>query len=410
MRRNLTAAALLALVATFNAHAMSYVMPPDEALVDEADGVIVAEVLAEAASPLSDQAIHLVRTVRSLAGARVAPYERVMVPAAGARDGIGSWTPGGVRLEPGQQVLIVFERRHDGALLPLHLNLGVFYRLGEADGAWYVRDLDTAGDVGKRNAREHQPRDAARFEAWIAARGRGARRAPDYFIERALPSPRPKFNLSTGANGAPVRWASFDSDTPVVWTAVAAGQNGLVADEFAMLQQALAAWSNDSNSRILLNYGGTVAGIDTHCDNGTSDGNVVLWNDPLDTIGGAFSCVSGGTLATAGPCFFAGTPNIAFEARLTVQNGAECFFDTAAGANGAEVMTHEIGHTLGFDHSCEEGECVVGTSFDQATMRWEAHGDGRGAVLAIDDRAAAFSLYPAPGGANPDTLFANGFE
>ncbi len=410
MRTHLSTAMLLAFACSGGASAMSYVMPTDETLVDSAHGAIVADVVGTAPSPLPDHVVYLVRTARVLSRGRAAPIERVMLPASGVVGDVGSWAYDAASLDSGLRILIVFERRLDGALLPLHLNLGVFYRTGYGADARYVRALDAGGDVGRRNAAYHAPRDAARFETWISARARGARRAPDYLIEHALPQPLPKFNLSTGGNGLPIRWNAFDAGTTVQWTALTGGQTGMVQDEFLMLQQSLAAWTNDTGSRILLGYAGTVGAIDTHCDNGTSDGNVVLWNDPLNTIGGSFACPGGGTLATAGPCFFAGSPfNIAFEGRLTVQDGAGCFFDTAGGANGAETLTHEIGHTLGFAHSCESGGCVNGTLADQATMRWIVHGDGRGAVLGADDVAAADALYRGAAGSS-DPIFANGFE
>ncbi|HET9484938.1 MAG TPA: hypothetical protein VFO79_13345 [Xanthomonadales bacterium] len=416
-------AGLIALLAfACDASAMSYVMTRDEALVDGAHGIIVADVVQVERATLAYQTetVYVLAVDRMLSPRRSLAYERLALPGS-PPDALAQYLPHGVpKLAVGDRVLVPFERRLDGTIVPRQLALGLFFEQVVDGRSVYVRALDQVGDVGKgRNAAYHAPRDAGRFEQWITRRSRGAKAAVDY-LEPDLGDVAAKFNLSRDNNSNFLRWYEFDADIVVSWTAVAGGQNGMVTDEFLQLQQALAAWTNDGGSKILLSYGGTVGGTDTFCDNGSSDGNVVLWNDPLGTIGGTFSCGSGGTLAVAGPCFF--TPPMTyngmpfddiFEARLTVQDGAGCFFDGNSGANGAETLTHEIGHTLGFAHSCGDGSsgaCVGGSLADEAVMRASAHGDGRGAALGLDDRSAAAFSYLAPGGAPPDAIFANGFE
>ncbi|HEX7182374.1 MAG TPA: matrixin family metalloprotease, partial [Thermoanaerobaculia bacterium] len=51
-----------------------------------------------------------------------------------------------------------------------------------------------------------------------------------------------------------------------------------------------------------------------------------------------------------------------------------------------ELFAHELGHTLGIDHS----------EVDEALMRPYIHNDGRGASLRADDRAALAALYTPP--------------
>lgn len=386
------------------AHATTYVMPTDATLADSAHGVLIGDVLGVEPGASAAETVWRIATVRVLSRGTAAPVERVLLPGGASPDGRVAWMPGVAWLAPGSRVLIFYERRLDGTMLPLHLNLGLFYRSGLGGDATYVRALDGSGDVGKRNAEYHAPRSAERFEAWIAARSRGAKRAPDYLVPNALPQPLPKFVLLTAGNGRPVRWNEFDTDTPVTWHALSGGQVGMIRDPYVLLQQAFAAWNDDPASRILLSYGGFAGGIDTFCDDAVSDGNVVLWNDPLGTIGGTFTCGGGGTIATAGPCATGGDPfNPIVEARLTVQDGAGCYLDRDGGLSGAEALTHELGHTLGFAHSCENGGCPFGSDLDDATLRWLLHDDGRGAVLRADDRAAAFAVYP-------NVLFRDGFE
>jgi len=71
--------------------------------------------------------------------------------------------------------------------------------------------------------------------------------------------------------------------------------------------------------------------------------------------------------------------------KVTFNDGfGDCPFCTAC--NLAEIATHELGHTVGINHS----------QFPIATMAMKAHFDGRCAGLTSDDEAALQFVYPFP--------------
>jgi hypothetical protein len=67
--------------------------------------------------------------------------------------------------------------------------------------------------------------------------------------------------------------------------------------------------------------------------------------------------------------------------------------------NVREIVTHEMGHTLGLGHSWQPGDPGVPTAEQQdATMYFAAHFDGRCASLRTDDINGIIFLYPASSG------------
>jgi hypothetical protein len=91
------------------------------------------------------------------------------------------------------------------------------------------------------------------------------------------------------------------------------------------------------------------------------------------------------------------------EGDVTINDGfAGCTFWTAT--NLAEVLTHELGHTIGLAHS-SENPSETNPVLKDATMYYLAHFDRRGTAIRSDDIAGVRALYPAaPPPANQDAV------
>jgi len=129
--------------------------------------------------------------------------------------------------------------------------------------------------------------------------------------------------------------------------------------------------------------------------------NGIYFEDPNDELPGTFDCLQGGTLGVGGA--ISQTPSMAFrgsqwdpiiEGNVVIQDGLNCTFMISA--NFAELYTHEVGHALGMGHPCGDqasGTCIIGSEFDEAVMRADSHGDGRGAMIRSDDVKGIQFLY-----------------
>ncbi len=133
----------------------------------------------------------------------------------------------------------------------------------------------------------------------------------------------------------------------------------------------------------------------SECDGSTE----ISFNDPFSEIADPVGC--GGVLAVGGVCADSRAPESfkgalfysITEGDVVVSNGfGGCPFWDAT--NLAELLTHEVGHTLGLAHSSEDPN-EPDQSLRDATMYYAAHFDGRGAALMADDVAGICALYPA---------------
>ena len=85
---------------------------------------------------------------------------------------------------------------------------------------------------------------------------------------------------------------------------------------------------------------------------------------------------------------------------VCIRANTACVLNDNGGADGAELIAHEVGHVLALGHSCGDAGLPACSDpvLNDALMRPSIHRDGRGAQLGADDRAGMALVYPT---ANP---------
>jgi S-layer homology domain len=188
--------------------------------------------------------------------------------------------------------------------------------------------------------------------------------------------------------GTPFRWRFENAVTATVFAATP-GQTGFGDGGISSIQQATAAWTNHPDSVINFTYGGTVAQNVSCTGNAFPDtqAGAAIWNDPCSDIADLAGCSGtlalGGTFSSGTHAWDGDTWSSASSPFVIVNNGAQCIGATAF----AEMMTHELGHSLGFGHH------TAAAAPNNPTMSGTLKNDGRGAALVAADKTCASFAY-----------------
>lgn len=412
------AAALLGLLAVLSAPAFAttIVAMSDEELAFASDVIVAGVVTDVRATRNADGGVHTYATIavgELLKGP--IPVATITVRERGGRVGDDEQRIfGSPRYTVGESVLAFLTQDGDGFLRTTEMVLGKF-SVAHDDAAGEdvaIRPVDDAevlvlGRSGEsRVPDDRRPLGAFRRRLSDVVRSQPARAlrrplatAPSDDGARAATSAETTSALTTStATGSfklfnDVRWFEPDDGKPVLFEIDPAGDPkiGANASHNAALA-ALAAWTNVPTASIVLQYAGPL----TSTGSGGCDGtNAIVFDDPADAVTDPSGC--SGVLAVGGYCAGPATRTVngvtfhqIVEGDITVNNGwTACAFWNAT--NLAEVLTHELGHTIGLAHSTDA----------TATMYAFAHFDWRGASLMPDDEAGVSFIYPADGDPAP---------
>ena len=300
-------------------------------------------------------------------------------------------------------MLLFLRRNARQQLTTTFLAMGKFSVVTSSSGTEFaVRNLGDAQVLGPHGRRLERSSPVSSYELRSFLKtlraGSGGRGDAGGGTPTALAAQGSRWQDNFTFSGPPrTRWFQADTGAPIEYHLSEGGDATLgEADSIAAADAALAAWSQVECADLhLVDAGVAPPSSFNVCDGQTE----ITFNDPADEIDDPVGC--SGVLAIGGVCadghaasafnglsFFPIT-----EADVVVNNGfAGCWFWNPTSL--AELLTHEVGHTLGLAHS-SENPAETDPSLRDATMYYAAHFDGRGASLRSDDIAGVCALYPS---------------
>ena len=403
--------------------ATTAILLTDEDLITSSRLIVSGEVKSvRFQKSASDQSIYtyVKVDVRQVFKGNLADRHIVLKELGGSADGISVVIPGSPHFEAGKQVLLFLNTAPDGTLHIAHLFMGKYDVTQDAKtGEPKVKrniDAENLNLLGRQQGEEIT--NEATLASFTDKIGKVLRTKTKEVAEhesknRHVPIVAVPSEYVTGSTeidpayttfNPPSRWFQPDSGQPVYYQ-VNTAYGVPAGDGVTEANQGLAAWTNVTTSSISLYYGGNTYNTKFLYTNGSSDRvNVVIFNDPNGLIDDPVNC--GGILARGGFLRNNTTRTVKgvtyyqiTEGDVLFNNGFECYYQGDP-RNVAEVATHEIGHTIGFDHS----------TVADATMRAYAYGNGRGAYLGFDDVLGATNVYPTAGNPIDDFRYFVGWQ
>jgi hypothetical protein len=395
------------LLACPSAFATTVRIPKDEELVLGARAIVRGKVLSvECAMDGERIYTYITLRVQEVLKGHLAGRKIVIKEAGGEFAGLGSITWGTPQFTPDENVLVYLTTRNDGSLRVYDMFLGKFNIIEDKNSGeqWVSRSAPDEhviiinSQTSESEATERLEltkykamiRDKViatreRFEQFEAANFRNIpiRSEPtEYKKQKSKGNVQPQFRFYRSTE--PFRWFEPDDNLPISFTVNPDGApNPQVIDDIVA---AMNAWSSVSGSSMRVTYAGVTGDCYPH---GT--GNTMVFNNCDNAFAQTPDCASIIALGSAnwnsshkkqinGVNF-----SQIIQGHISFNPYSACSYDNHC--NIQEIVTHEIGHTLGLGHSQDPSATMAGT----------AHFDGRCASIREDDVAGMRFIYPAPG-------------
>lgn len=395
-----------------HALATTFVVPTDEELAAKSPAIVVGTPEGSFVQEENGiiETVYEIRVERALKGAAKAGELMRVVTLGGVIGERGVLVPGEARYRQGGRVVILLTRDERGRWRTTDMTLGKFKFVTSTRGdRLLVRDMedvvgwDHAGQVHKEKVRREEG-----FLRFLEERSRGRAAADDYTVEASEVTIAPaqdRFSITANATIYPAStYTDYVNNQPIRWPNMSAGvtfykrsdQNisGAADGGVSVIQNGLAAWTNECGSLISLGYGGQMAKASANHD----ATNIVEFNDPQARISGSWT-----GSGTVGVCFlsFSGSHTFLSQSWLNITDADVVFQDGYPATNSAfaTAMTHELGHGVGWRHSNQDyatgGACNSATQeCTSAAIMNSSVSASYGYTLQPWDVNAAQSVYP----------------